>query len=217
MHRLMINLLIAVGTILAAPLSWASVIPIAGIGTNGGSFTGSLDYNATSSTAAVLNVTLTNTSAGFLSGLALNNPGSLTFVTLVTPPTPAGFGLLFGPTPPNTVNASPLGNFDFGAGTGPNWEGGNPPALAAGSMATFQFALAGTNLNMLTTNSFVNAFSVNNQGNPTDNFLAVRFQGLANGDSDKVSASVVPLPAAAWLFGSGVIGLAALARRRITV
>ncbi len=163
---------------------------------------------------AVLDVTLTNTSAGFLSGLALNNPGSLTSISLASP-IPAGFNA-FGLSS-NGVNASPLGNFDFGAGTGSNWEGGNPPALAAGSSATFEFNLVGTNLNTLTTNSFANALSVDNQNNPTSNFLAVRFQGLADGDSDKVSASVVPLPAAVWLFGSGVFGLAALARRRATV
>jgi len=35
-------------------------------------------------------------------------------------------------------------------------------------------------------------------------------------DSDIVSTSVVPLPAAAWMFGAALFGLLSVARRRQT-
>ena len=212
MSRLMLYGLFAVLTIMAAPFSWAAPINVSGTGPLG-SFTGTLDYTPAT---AVLDVTLTNTCAsGFLTAIALNNPGSLTSILLAQPPTPSGFNPLG--LSSNGVNASPLGGFDFGAGTGTSgWQGGGPPSngLGAGDTATFRFNLAGTNLTALDTNSFTNAFS-NGAATPGNHFLAVRFRGFEDGGSDKVSA--VPLPAAVWLFGSGVIGLAALVRRRTMV
>jgi hypothetical protein len=205
--------------IVVAPTSWAAPIDITGTGVLG-SFTGTLDYHSATASTAVLDVTLTNTSAsGFLTAIALNNPGdSLTGISLATPPTPTTFNALG--LASNGVNGQPLGWFDFGAGTGGNWEGGGPPSngLAANASATFRFNLVGTNLTALDTTSFATTFSAVNHNNPapTDDFLAVRFRGFANGGSDKVSASVVPLPAAVWLFGSGLIGLAGLARRKFS-
>ena len=49
-----------------------------------------------------------------------------------------------------------------------------------------------------------------------DLVLGIHVQGLGAGADDTYSESmvnVVPIPAAAWLFGSGLIGLAGLARR----
>ena len=35
-----------------------------------------------------------------------------------------------------------------------------------------------------------------------------------SGAIDNIAYSVIPLPSAVWLFGSGLVGLAALARRK---
>jgi hypothetical protein len=48
-----------------------------------------------------------------------------------------------------------------------------------------------------------------------DNFVsAIHVGGLSDGTSDTFTTSAVPLPAAAWLFGSGLVGLLALAGKR---
>ncbi|HFD81339.1 MAG TPA: VPLPA-CTERM sorting domain-containing protein, partial [Gammaproteobacteria bacterium] len=44
--------------------------------------------------------------------------------------------------------------------------------------------------------------------------LALRWQMTCA--NDVIEASVVPLPAAVWLFGSGLVGLAGIARRKKT-
>ena len=40
--------------------------------------------------------------------------------------------------------------------------------------------------------------------------------GLCNPDEDPTCLSAVPIPAAVWLFGSGLIGLVGVARRKVT-
>jgi hypothetical protein len=37
---------------------------------------------------------------------------------------------------------------------------------------------------------------------------------LTHSDSGNVGAAIVPLPAAVWLFGSGLLGLIGMARRK---
>ena len=54
-------------------------------------------------------------------------------------------------------------------------------------------------------------------GNAAGPFLSVaRFQstGIDGNGSDWVGAGVIPVPAAVWLFGSGLLGLIGVARRR---
>jgi len=62
---------------------------------------------------------------------------------------------------------------------------------------------------------FPNGFDSNN--NNTDFQLGCITPGSSNisgsGDCSVASVSAVPLPAAAWLFGSGILGLAGFARR----
>ena len=44
--------------------------------------------------------------------------------------------------------------------------------------------------------------------------IGIHVQGLPYGQSESLITTVVPVPAAAWLFGSGLLGLASIARRR---
>ena len=64
----------------------------------------------------------------------------------------------------------------------------------------------------LTADSF-NFFSEPGPGSTAGPFLSVaRFQDTPGGGSDWVGA--VPVPAAVWLFGSGLLGLVGIARKR---
>jgi len=160
-----------------------------------GFFTGTLNYTDTDATHAQLVLSLTNslTSAagGLITNVVFNNPSNdITGVTYAT--TLATFDTLMGgPTFNNTIPAAPLGNFDIGAGTSGVFNGGGNPngGIARGSTATLTFTLTGTGLDTLTTQSFVNTLDTSNTG-----FLYVRFRGFDNGGSDKVLASVVPVP-----------------------
>lgn len=44
--------------------------------------------------------------------------------------------------------------------------------------------------------------------------IGIHVQGFANGGSESFVNNPVPIPAAVWLFGSGLLGLAGIARRR---
>ena len=44
--------------------------------------------------------------------------------------------------------------------------------------------------------------------------IGIHVQGFTDGGSESFVNNPVPIPAAAWLFGSGLLGLGALARRR---
>jgi hypothetical protein len=51
-------------------------------------------------------------------------------------------------------------------------------------------------------------------GTPTGNFNVTYWQSNTVGKQDLVTVSEVPLPAAVWLFGSGLVGLGILSRKR---
>lgn len=172
-----------------------------------GSFTGDLLYDPTT---GILNLTLENTSdpanEGYLTGVVLNNPGGIDGIVF----SDSDFDLI------EDVAASPYGTFDFGAALGGNFlGGGNPKAgVGVGQSKTFEFAFTGPGIGGLTDQSFINAFS--SGGSQGDQFMLTRFQGFADGGSDKVPAAAIPEPATiALLFGGlGVLGFNRFRKKR---
>jgi hypothetical protein len=200
----------------AVPLSIAA--PIEGDGTLG-DFTGDFSYNyEDSGTEATLNLWLSNTSpdtnGGYLTAFVFNIPSG--FVSDVTFYSSDGdFGLLRGPDFSDGLKAVPYGYFDIGAGITDQFLGGGKPSpgIPAGDSETFTFCFTGTNLNRLTVQSFVNETSVSASSGQGSQFFVARFRGFEDGGSNKTVGCVVPIPGAAWLLGSGLVGLVGLRKR----
>jgi hypothetical protein len=211
---------------LATPVSISTGYQLVG----SGYFTGSLDYVANSGTNATLTLILNNLdtgrSGGNITAVALNLPtvSGVSFSDLTIVAAPSGFTQLGSYLNDNGINASPLGNFDFGSvvtspGMGATtWNGsGNPnQGIQVNGSGTFVFNFVGTHLDSLSTLSFVNAVVSGNAPSVQSPFIAVRFSG---GGSDKVAGAVsapppVPVPASVWLMLSGLGGLGLLSRKR---
>lgn len=205
-----------VGSASASPVHIDTRYQVEGVGF----FDGSLDYLASSSTNATLTLILNNLpatgSGGRITGVALNLPNDGGISNLVATG-PNGYFSQLGLTN-NGISAVPLGRFDFGSALGGNWQGGGSPShgIGVGSSGTFVFNFSGTNLDALTALSFINATAPGNTNGQAE-FIAVRFRGFANGESDKVTGvdpPPVPVPASVWLMFSELGGLGAISRRR---
>ena len=194
-----------------------------------GYFSGSLDYVAASNTSASLTLVLTNLDTGSAGGnitaVALNLPtvSGVSFSNL-TSTAPINFAQLGSFVNNDGIKASPLGDFDFGSAvTSPgmgatSWSGGGNPSqgVQANATGTFVFNFIGTNLDSLSTLSFINAVAPGAAASAPSSFIAVRFRGVG---SDKVAgvtavAPPVPVPASVWLMLSGLGGLGLFSRRK---
>ena len=89
--------------------------------------------------------------------------------------------------------------------------GGNDEFLTAGEVVIYNIISE----DAITANSF-NFLSAPGGGENGPFLAAAHFQrtGIGQEDSAWVGAGVIPVPAAVWLFGSGLIGLVGVARRR---
>jgi len=120
----------------------------------------------------------------------------------------------------NTIMASPFGFYDVGASISmpghpqPFLGGGSPVnGIQPGDTEHFTFLLYGENLDLLSLDDFFNEMPCCKHGCPEGTpFLITRFKGFDDDGSDKLPGSPVPVPAAIWLLGSGLIGLATLRR-----
>jgi hypothetical protein len=156
-----------------------------------------------------ISVSLKNTASisSAFTGFAFNAPGNVT-----------GLGTFTGPNvdwtvvyTPNAINTPmQFGFFDLAAITGPNFNGGTPPnGIWNGKTGVFSIGVTGTNMNTLTTSSFLSLFSDlgGNVGVP-ENFVGrVQAIGLCGDGSDVAIPSNVPIPPSALLMGSGLLGI----------
>lgn len=104
---------------------------------------------------------------------------------------------------PGEVNATML--FDWG-GAGPSTDWSTMGVGTCG-VANCNIGVAVTFQMMPTANPMVNTFFTTQSSMPAGPFAG--FQPTFNG-----TATVVPVPAAAWLLGSGLLGLVGVARRK---
>ncbi|HEX8557736.1 MAG TPA: PEP-CTERM sorting domain-containing protein [Pyrinomonadaceae bacterium] len=146
--------------------------------------------------------TLTNTSStGSITGVGFNLPGTNRGAFTLTTTSDSDFKLA------NEVKAQAGGQqvtstYDFALLTGKNFGGGNvAQGLNSGQSGTFTIS---GNFSGLTAEQIARA-------------IALRFQGINPGDQSEVigaNPGAVPEPMTMLLFGTGLAGVAARARRR---
>jgi hypothetical protein len=176
-----------------------------------GYLTGTVAVDNISTTQAVIQITLTNTSpvanGGFITGFAFNDPNSSSkgnistvsgFTQSYAPPgapPPNTMQLIGGPSYNNSISGASFGSFDLGAAVGGNLLGGGAPqpGIEVGQTGTFEFTVTGSHLNNLTAQGIMSALSHHPKGGGPAALL-VRFRGFKDGDSDKVVAGVVKPP-----------------------
>jgi hypothetical protein len=197
----------------AALVSFTTGAKLSGDSTTA-AFAGTIELTSATASGGTLVISLTNQSlasnGGYITAIAFNNPGPISPLSVSLATTSGLDNLLGGSSFSNGVDAKPAKPFDIGAGVGTSWLGGGSPTggIGVGQTGTLTFTLTG-NLAGLTTQSFVDTL------NKADGeWLAVRFKGFKDGGSSKYGTSVVPIPAAVWLLGSGLLGLAGLGRLR---
>ena len=157
-----------------------------------------------------IDVSLTNNSDfdARLTAFAFNVPNNVTGVSNFTGP--SGWSESYDPD--NIDTPGQFGKFDLAGLTGPNFNGGDPnDGIPPTSTFDFAFVLMGSGLNGLTEESFLGLLSDPGKNDNPQPFIA-RFQRVGP-DGEGSDVAVVPIPAAVWLLGGGLIGLVGLRRR----
>lgn len=237
-----VALLFSLSGLTSASITSITIVSEADLSTSGiGAFEATLTYEWTSSTEATISVSLKNlaTDNGKITAFAFNNPfnsigglqgsvGDSFGVNLAA----SNFDLFGeGSSFNNGIAAPPFQHFDIGAGLvngggSENFNGGGSPngGILTGQTGEFTFEVSGTGLDLLTANSFADAFSEGGNGSQSAFFL-VRFRGFDSGGSDKTVGGEVPpnfqtsTPEPATIAIWSTIGVAGLAfprlRRRV--
>jgi len=230
-HRVIPWLATALVGMLSSPAVADCVNICADVGASTGhfaTFTGTLDVHAAGPSTATVTFVLRNTdpTGNYLTGIALQNPGTITGVTLTS--APASFNLVGGPGFSLGVSAQPFGDFGFAATVGDDFLYGRKPVdgVPLDATATFVFTVTGSDVGAYTADSFLGATgdSPGKRVSPTG--ILVRFRGQ---NADKVpvmelkeSVAVTPVPAPPALVlglvgAAGLFGKRAWARRRTPI
>lgn len=129
-------------------------------------------------------------------------PDPVTGLTITADSAPNNAFTLLGPNP--SVAGGAGASFDWGVSFG---NGGGPSGNGILQFAAFTLSAD----QALSVSDF---FELSYPNNISPVNFAVHFQSTATTPGSETIGGVVPLPAAVWLFGSGLLGLIGIARRK---